>query len=66
AAIMKKATMQEMMDQQVPIHARDDCANVLIPLNKCRRGNMYSPFACEHEKHSYEICLYKEYEKRRE
>jgi hypothetical protein len=27
---------------------------------------MYSPFACEHEKHSYEICLYKEYEKRRE
>jgi hypothetical protein len=31
---MEKATMQDMMDQQVPIHVRDDCANVLIPLNK--------------------------------
>lgn len=31
---MKEATMQEMMDNLVPIHVRDSCANVLIPLNK--------------------------------
>jgi hypothetical protein len=27
---------------------------------------MYLPWHCEHERHSYEICLYKEYERRRE
>jgi hypothetical protein len=26
---------------------------------------MYLPFHCEEERHSYEICLYKEYEKRK-
>ena len=31
---MEKASMQDMMDNLVPIHVRDDCANVLIPLNK--------------------------------
>jgi hypothetical protein len=29
-----KASMQDMMDNQVPIHVRDDCAGVLIPLNQ--------------------------------
>jgi hypothetical protein len=28
------ATKQEMMDNLVPLHVRDSCANVLIPLNK--------------------------------
>jgi hypothetical protein len=27
---------------------------------------MYLPFYCEHERHSYEVCLYKQYEERRE
>jgi len=79
------ATQQEMMDNLVPLHVRDNCANILIPLNKlaiiifiyfikiilyyvdrCRRANYYLPWKCEHERHSYEICMYKEYEKRRE
>lgn len=59
------ATQQEMMDNRVPIHVRDNCAGVLIPLNKCRRQNFYLPFKCEDERHSYEICMYEEYEKRR-
>jgi len=63
---MKEATMQEMMDNLVPIHVRDSCANVLIPLNKCRRKNMYMVWHCVDERHSYEVCLYKQYEQRRE
>lgn len=29
-----KISTQEMMDNQVPLHVRDDCAGILIPLNK--------------------------------
>jgi NADH dehydrogenase (ubiquinone) 1 beta subcomplex subunit 7 len=60
-----KVTQQQMADQLVPIHVRDYCAHVLIPLNKCRRQGLYLPWACEHEMHEYEICMYKEYERRR-
>ena len=61
-----KVSQKEMMDAQVPLAMRDYCAHVLIPLNKCRRENIYMKWACEHEKHSYEICLFKEYERRKE
>ena len=60
-----KVTQQEMADARVPINARDYCAHILIPLNECRRENSFLPWACEHERHSYEICMYKEYERRR-
>lgn len=62
---MKEATVKEMEDNLVPIHVRDTCAGVLIPLNKCRRQNMFLPWHCEHERHDYEVCLYKQYEQRR-
>jgi hypothetical protein len=29
-----KATQQEMADNLVPLHVRDNCAHILIPLNK--------------------------------
>ena len=61
-----KATQKEMMDAQLPLHVRDYCAHVLIPLNACRRDNSYMKWACEDEKHEYEICLFKEYERRKE
>ena len=60
-----KATPQDMADNHLPMHARDYCADVLIPLNKCRRKGMYAPWACHDLMHSYEICMYKEYERRR-
>jgi len=28
------ATVQEMRDNLVPLHVRDNCAGILIPLNK--------------------------------
>ena len=60
------ATPQEMAENNVPMHVRDYCANILIPLNKCRRKTMYFPGGCADELHSYEICMYKEYERRRQ
>ena len=32
---------------------------------RCRRANMWLPWTCEHLKHSYEVCMYQEYERRR-
>lgn len=43
---------------------RDYCAHLLIPLNECRHRNYYLPWKCEHERHDYEVCEYKEYMRR--
>ena len=47
-----------MREARLPISFRDGCAGLLIPLNKCRQANMYSPFRCGHERHEYEKCMY--------
>jgi NADH dehydrogenase (ubiquinone) 1 beta subcomplex subunit 7 len=60
-----KVTQKEMMDAQLPLHVRDYCAHVLIPLNKCRRDNGYMVWACKDQMHEYEICMHSEYERRR-
>lgn len=49
------------MDAKLAISDRDGCAKLLIPLNECRRGAKYVPWACGHERHAYEKCLYKAY-----
>ncbi|KAJ9638945.1 hypothetical protein H2199_006806 [Coniosporium tulheliwenetii] len=43
---------------------RDSCAHLLIPLNQCRYREMYLPWKCENERHSYEKCQYEEFKKR--
>ena len=58
------ATQQEMNDAKLPLAYRDQCARLLIPLNKCRRAEWYLPWKCEHERHTYEKCQYEEYKKR--
>lgn len=45
----------------VPIAWRDKCAGLLITLNKCRKANYYAPWECDHERHVFETCQYKEY-----
>ena len=45
---------------QINIAFRDHCAHKLVDLNECRRENYYLPWTCQHEKHSYEKCQYKE------
>ncbi|KAI4369096.1 hypothetical protein MLD38_017583 [Melastoma candidum] len=53
------ATQEEMVAAKVPIPYRDQCAHLLIPLNKCRQSEFYLPWKCEDERHSYEKCEYK-------
>lgn len=59
-----KASRQEVQEARIPINFRDNCVDLLIPLNKCRFDNFYLPWKCEHERHVYEVCEYKEYLKR--
>ncbi|KAL4360612.1 hypothetical protein GQ457_04G010080 [Hibiscus cannabinus] len=52
------ATQAEMVENKVPIPYRDQCAHLLIPLNKCRQSEFYLPWKCENQRHSYEKCEY--------
>lgn len=36
-----------MRDANLPIQYRDSCANLLIPLNRCRYEEYYLPWKCE-------------------
>ncbi|KAL3422826.1 NADH dehydrogenase [Phlyctema vagabunda] len=58
------ATREAMRDASLPLAYRDSCANLLIPLNKCRVQEYYLPWKCENERHSYEKCQYEEFKKR--
>ena len=48
------------MALQINVAFRDHCAHKLIDLNECRRESFFLPWTCQHEKHSYEKCQYKE------
>ncbi|GAB4848162.1 hypothetical protein Ancab_002829 [Ancistrocladus abbreviatus] len=52
------ATQEEMVEARVPLAYRDQCAHLLIPLNKCRQAEFYLPWKCENERHIYEKCQY--------
>ncbi|KAF5182420.1 NADH dehydrogenase [ubiquinone] 1 beta subcomplex subunit [Thalictrum thalictroides] len=52
------ATQEEMVSARVPIPYRDQCAHLLIPLNKCRSKEFFLPWKCEDERHIYEKCEY--------
>lgn len=41
------ATREEMREASLPIAYRDTCANLLIPLNRCRKDTYYMPWKCE-------------------
>ncbi|KAF1983235.1 hypothetical protein K402DRAFT_361680 [Aulographum hederae CBS 113979] len=58
------ATREEMAAAGLPLAYRDSCANLLIPLNRCRFETYYLPWKCETERHSYEKCQYEEFKKR--
>ncbi|KZP05334.1 hypothetical protein FIBSPDRAFT_765971 [Athelia psychrophila] len=52
------ASQTELKAARVPLGWRDQCSALLIPLNKCRRTNSYTPWTCENERHGYEKCQY--------
>lgn len=41
-----EATREEMRQARLPLAYRDNCAHILIPLNKCRRETWYAPWKC--------------------
>ncbi|KXN69476.1 hypothetical protein CONCODRAFT_59317 [Conidiobolus coronatus NRRL 28638] len=55
---------KELKDNRVPLHWRDYCAHLVIPLNKCRYDNYYKTWACQDEKHAYEKCQYDDLQRR--
>eukprot|EP00608_Synchroma_pusillum_P010806 CAMPEP_0198436116 /NCGR_PEP_ID=MMETSP1452-20131203/41059_1 /TAXON_ID=1181717 /ORGANISM="Synchroma pusillum, Strain CCMP3072" /LENGTH=76 /DNA_ID=CAMNT_0044156665 /DNA_START=21 /DNA_END=251 /DNA_ORIENTATION=+ len=59
-----KVTREEMDAAGLPMHARDFCAHLAIPLNKCRRETFYMPWKCQDLRHAYEACQYGEYQRR--
>ncbi|KAF8389621.1 hypothetical protein HHK36_024140 [Tetracentron sinense] len=52
------ASQEEMVEARVPLSYRDQCAHLLIPLNKCRVSEFYLPWKCENQRHVYEKCEY--------
>ncbi len=50
-----KATREEIIQARVPINFRDNCVDLLIPLNACRFEHFYLPWKCTHERHVYEV-----------
>ena len=43
------AAQEEMVAAKVPLGYRDQCAHLLIPLNKCRQAEFFLPWKCEDE-----------------
>ncbi|KAG2283358.1 hypothetical protein Bca52824_054578 [Brassica carinata] len=43
------AAQEEMVAAKVPLGYRDQCAHLLIPLNKCRQAEFFLPWKCEYE-----------------
>ncbi|TVY49276.1 NADH dehydrogenase [ubiquinone] 1 beta subcomplex subunit [Lachnellula occidentalis] len=41
------ATREAMSEARLPLAYRDSCANLLIPLNRCRYEEYYLPWKCE-------------------
>ncbi|KAF8903291.1 NADH-ubiquinone oxidoreductase B18 subunit-domain-containing protein [Gymnopilus junonius] len=58
------ASQEELKANRVPLAWRDTCSALLIPLNICRKNNMYKAWECEHERHTYEKCQYDDYIRR--
>ena len=55
-----QATQKQLSEAEIDLAYRDFCAHLLIPLNECRKRSYFLPWKCEHERHVYEKCQYKE------
>ena len=60
------ATRREMSDGRLPLHWRDHCAHLALPLNVCRQSHFYAPWECTNERHAYEICQHEDWLIRRD
>ena len=46
-SVCVEATREQMSEAKLPLAYRDSCANLLIPLNRCRFETYYLPWKCE-------------------
>lgn len=53
-----------MKKHKIPLHWRDHCSGLLIPLKLCRDETYSMPWQCHDERHAYEKCQYDEYQRR--
>ena len=53
-----KVSREWMKEHEVPLHYRDYCAHLWLPLHKCQKRTYYSPWHCKEELHTYEKCQY--------
>jgi NADH-ubiquinone oxidoreductase B18 subunit (NDUFB7) len=44
--------------EQIPLHVRDNCAHLLVDLNRCRRETLFVPWKCRSQRHLHEECEY--------
>jgi NADH dehydrogenase (ubiquinone) 1 beta subcomplex subunit 7 len=49
---------------QVPYEHRDFCAHLYIPFKECRVQHFFTHRNCEHQKHAWMLCQYKEFKRR--
>ena len=56
-----KISKKELANAKVPLHLRDYCAHLMVPLLECRRNTYFLPWKCKHERHEWEVCEYTEY-----
>lgn len=55
-----QVTAQEMSDARLPLHLRDFCAHLLIPLKKCQTEHKFTAWKCKHEEHQWQECQLEE------
>ncbi|KAG9462641.1 hypothetical protein GDO78_013661 [Eleutherodactylus coqui] len=55
------ATKQQMDLAQLTWKQRDYCAHHLIMFKKCKRDMWPNIFACNHERHEWELCEHEDY-----
>lgn len=56
--------LEFLKKENIPIPARDNCAHLLVKLNRCRRETFSLPWKCTHQRHIYEECQFIAWEKR--
>jgi NADH dehydrogenase (ubiquinone) 1 beta subcomplex subunit 7 len=56
--------LELLKKEHVGLPFRDNCAHLLVPLNRCRRETYFNPNKCGHERHTYEECEFIAWEKR--
>lgn len=56
--------LKKLDESRTPYLFRDTCAHLLLPLNECRKKELYNPFRCDAERHLYEECQFIAWEQR--